>query len=522
MKALDVVPLPPADPHRGVRVFSDYRGPVRDACDVLVIGSGPGGAIVAKELAERGKDVVLLEEGPPFGAKDMRQEAHESLRRTMREAGTRTTRGSVFMPTIQAIALGGGSLVNSAISCRAPDWALDGWAERHGLASLGGGSLDAHYTAVEQFLGIAPTPDEVLGERNRLFKRGCDALGWSSEPTPRNVRQCKGSAECFTGCRNGAKQSMDVSYVPAAIRAGARVYTSVRAEHLTGDTRRVDGVRGHVVEPFTGRASHEARFDAKCVVLAAGCMQTPVIVQRSGIGNRSGQVGNHLHAHPGLTIMGIYPHRVEPWQGATQGFHSLEFLREGMKLEVLWGPPALLAMRFPGFGLEFKEHLLAYDRMASFDVFVAAHRSTGRVRAPLFGWNPRIDFEIHPEDMALLQKGLCRLVELSFAAGAERVLPGIHGVPDVLTPATGVGPLANAKVAPRDTTVGATHLFGTTRMGTDPRTSVTDAWGKFHEVDNLYAADTGLFPDSTAVNPMLTCMALAHRIAGGIADRSLG
>src|SRR3954467_10474200 len=104
-----------SDPHRGVKVFADYDGEIRTACDVLVIGSGPGGAVVAKELAEAGRDVILLEEGPPFGKKDFVQEAGASLHRTFREGGSRAARGNLFMPTMQAIALGGGSLVNSAI-----------------------------------------------------------------------------------------------------------------------------------------------------------------------------------------------------------------------------------------------------------------------------------------------------------------------------------------------------------------------------------------------------------------------
>jgi choline dehydrogenase-like flavoprotein len=518
--SLDVLRDRPANPHAGVKVFADYRGPVRDKCDVLVVGSGPGGAVVAKELAERGKDVVLLEEGPPYGAKDMRPEASQVMQRTLREAGTRTTRGNFYMPTMQAIALGGNSLINSAISCRAPDWSLDKWAERHGLTDLRAGSLDEHYEAVEKFLGIADTPSDVLGERNLLFKRGCDALGWASAPTPRNAPGCKGSAECFSGCRNGAKQSTDVSYVPAAIRAGARVYTSVRAEHLVGDARRVRAMRGRTIEPFTWREGDEVEIEAKHVVLAAGCVQTPVIMLRSGIGNASGQVGENLRAHPGLAVMGIYDHAVDPWKGATQGYHSLHFLEEGMKLEVLWAPPGILAVRFPGFGAEFKDFLLQFDRMAPFDVFIDAKHSTGRVKPRTRGWDPEIRYDMDDRDVALLQLGVVRLVELCWAAGAVAVLPGIHGVPDVLRSPDDTRYLREYVMQAKDGTIGGTHIFGTTRMGRDAKSSVTDSFGKCHEVDNLWVSDTGIFPDSPAVNPMLTCMALARRVAHRLADAS--
>jgi len=505
------------DPHAGVRRFSDYKGDVRDRCDVVVIGSGPGGSVAAKELAEAGLDVILLEEGPPIGPADMRQEAGDTLRRVFREGGLRVARGNGFFPTMQAIGLGGGSLVNSAICCRAPGWILDGWAEEHGLPELAGGGLDDDFAAVEAFLGVTATDEAIQGERNLLFKRGCEALGIAAEPTPRNVRGCKGSAECFTGCRNGAKQSTDVSHVPAAIRAGARVLTGARAEQILGDGRQVRGVRGRLIEPFTWREAGSFEIEARAVVLGAGCMASPLLLIRSGLGGP--HAGQHLKGHPGLAVYGVYPHKVEPWKGATQGYQSLAYLREGIKLEVLWAPPALLAVRFPGFGDEFKGHLLSFERMAPFDVIVSARHSGGSVRPLGRGMTPDIRYNLDPRDVAMLQKGLCLLTDIAWAAGAEAVQPGVHGVPPSLTRAQGTKPLRDATLHATDFTVGMNHVFGSTRMGGDPHQNVVDSWGKVHGVDNLYVCDTGVFPASPHVNPMLTCMALARRTARGIASR---
>lgn len=507
------------DPHRGVKVFAEYTGPIQASCEVLVVGSGPAGAVVAKELAEAGRDVILLEEGPPFGVKDFRQEAGLSMHRTLRESGSRATRGNAFLPTMQAIALGGGSLINSAICARSPAFVFDAWAERSGTTAITRASLDPHYDRVERFLFVAPTPMEVQGERNLRFKQGCDALGIASEPTFRNARGCKGSAECFTGCRNGAKQSTDVSYVPAAIRAGARVYTSVRAEHLLMQGRRALGMRGHVVEPFTQREGYPVEIRAEAVVLAAGCMQTPVILQKSGVATSSDLVGRELQLHPGLAVMALYDEPIDPWKGATQGYHSLHFLEEHIKLEVLWSPPAVLAARFPGFGHDFQGHLLSYDRMAPFDVIIAADHSRGTVRARRSGWDPDIRFDFAREDVELIQRGLAILSDICWASGARAILPGIHGVPDVITSKEDASILRTRRMTANDTISAANHAFGTTRMSRDPRRGVVDESGRCHDVDNLYIADTGIFPGSPAVNPMLTCMALADRIAQGIAAR---
>lgn len=501
-----------SDPHAGVRRFAEYgEKEIRDRCDVLVIGSGPGGGVAAKELAEAGLDVVLLEEGPPVGSDDMRQEVGETLRRLFREGGMRVARGNGFFPTMQAVVLGGGSVVNSAICCRTPGWVLDHWAEEYDLPELADGGLDDDFAAVEEFFGVTPTEEAIQGERNLLFKRGCEALGIDAEPTPRNVQGCKGSAECFTGCRNGAKRSVDISCVPAAIQAGARVYTSLRAEQLMTDGRQVLGVKGHQIEPFSWREAGRFQIDAKRVVLAAGCMATPLLMMHAGIGGT--HVGQHLKGHPGLAVYGLYPQKVEPWQGATQGYQSLAFLREGIKLEVLWAPPALLAVRFPGFGDEFKGHLLAFDRMAPFDVIVSAKHSGGSVRPLGRSMNPDILFHLDERDIASLQRGLCLLADISWAAGAEAIQTGVHGIPPVLTRAQGTTPIQNATLRATDFTVGMNHVFGTARMGGNHRTNVVNSWGKVHSMENLFICDTSVFPASPHVNPMLTCMALARRTA---------
>ena len=503
-----------------IRVFADYEPEraLRDEADVVVVGSGPCGAVVAKELAEAGRSVVLLEEGPPFTPEDFVLDGALSMARTMREAGLRATRGHV-MPTMQAIALGGGSLVNSAICVRPPAFVFDEWAARFELSQTSRADLDPHFDAVESFLGIAPTPDAVQGRRNLLFREGCQKLGISSESIPRNVRGCRGSGECFTGCRARAKQSMDLSYVPAALRAGARVYTSVRAEQVLHAGRRATGVSGRVVAPFTGRPGPAFEIAARAVVLSAGCMATPLLLLASGLANRSGQVGRNLQFHPGVAVMGVFPERVDPQFGATQGMQSLHFLRDGYKLETLWAPPAVLAVRLPGAGLALKERLAEIPHASIVDAIASCHHSLGSVRPRSQGsLEPALHWRLHPDDLPVLGQALRTIVDVLFAAGARKVLPGVHGLPDELGPGDAEA-LRRHRFRPSDFVMAANHAFCTTRMHGDPAAGVVDEWGRCHELDNLYVADTGVFPRCTSVNPMLTGMALAHRTAKALSGR---
>ena len=502
-----------------VLVFADYTDDFREDADVVVVGSGPTGAVVAYELAASGKRVVLLEEGPPFTPEDFVLEGGLSMTRTLREGGLRATRGYV-VPTMQAICLGGGSLVNSAICPRAPAFALDAWCTNFELARTTRKDLDPHYDAVGEFLGIAPTPDDVQGPRNLLFRDGCRALGYSSEPIPRNVRGCRGSGECFTGCRSRAKQSMDVSYVPAAIRAGARVLTSARVERVEVSGARAQAVTGRVVAPFTGKPGPRFRVTAREVVLAAGCVATPVILMKSGnLANRSGQVGRNLQFHPGVAITGVFPERTHPQFGATQGYQSLQFIEEGFKLETLWAPPAVLAVRTPGFGHEFKRRLSEAPFSATWDAIGSCHRSLGHVAPRRRSMDPVLHYRLDEQDVMILQRALHVLAEIFFAAGATKIQPGVHGLPEEMRSLSEADVLRSKPMRPTDLIVGGNHVFCTTRMHGDPKQGVVDEDGKCHDLENLWIADTGIFPRCSSVNPMFTGMALAHRQAGAIAER---
>jgi len=278
-------------------------------------------------------------------------------------------------------------------------------------------------------------------------------------------------------------------------------------------------VRGHVVEPFTGREGPAVEIAAQTVVLAAGTMATPVLLQKSDLGPASGWVGKDLQLHPGLAIMAIYDEPIDPWKGATQGYHSLHYLEQKIKLEVLWAPPAVLAARLPGIGHDYQRTLLQYDRMAPFDVIIAAERSRGTVRARRSGWDPDITFNFDQADMSLLQRGLAILSDICWASGAVGVLPGVHGVPELIESKADAEVLRTRKLVPADAVSAANHAFGTTRMSRRPEDGAVDEDGRLHGVEGLYVADTGIFPGSPAVNPMLTAMALADRIALGIAAR---
>jgi len=273
-----------------------------------------------------------------------------------------------------------------------------------------------------------------------------------------------------------------------------------------------------VIAPFSGGSGrgrgHRFRIAAKAVVLAAGCTATPVLLKHSDdLANASGQVGENLQFHPGIAIAGVFPDAVDPQFGATQGYQSLAFLDEGFKLETLWAPPPLLSMRFPGLGAELQSIFAEIPQMAIWDAIVSANRSLGRVRARFRSLDPVLHWTIHPEDAAIGRRSLHVIAQLLFAAGARKILPGVQGIADVMTNVEQARVLDSDAVQPGNLVMGGNHVFCTTRMHGDPTRGVVDEDGRCHDLENLYIADTGIFPQCPSVNPMLTGMALARRQA---------
>lgn len=498
-----------------VREHSDYDRALALDCDVCVVGSGPAGTLLAHHLASAGVDVVILEAGPVMHQRDRGGEAGETLARWFWQGGMRTTKGNVVIPTLQARCLGGGSVVNSGICMRAPDFVFEDWAKQHGVHGLTAEIMAGHYDTVERFLGVRPVQEDVQGRRNELFRVGAEALDFQVEPLRRNEHNCRGSGECITGCRSGAKQSMDRRGIPEVLKAGGRVYTSVQVDRLFRNGGRVRGVSGAVVDPLTGRRSHRVQVQSRCTVLAAGALATPLILQRSS--HRDDRVGANLRMHPGAIMLGVFDEDVAPWEGATQGFHVNGFLDEGIKLESMWITQSIIGGLHAGVGDELGRSLDESGRMASWAVWVNGEDSVGSVRARPGGVT-RLRYHLGGGDVARLQEGHARLAEMFFAAGARSVVPGIHGLAPRLYD-DAAEQIRRATLAPQDIQPVANHVFGTTAMGADPRRHVTDSFGAVYGLDDVYVCDTGLFPSSPMANPMLTAMALADRQAEILTER---
>lgn len=488
-------------------------GALDDVFDVVIVGSGAAGAAAAHTLTGAGLSVGIVEEGPWLKTKDIAQDVHGTFGRVMRQSGMQVLQGRAYMPMLQGRCVGGSTLVNSAIAWRIPEDVVDDWSSRWGLGGrISMRALEPHFDALERELSVREVDPSVLGENNRLFVEQAKKQGFEAAPMRRYDRGCKGSGMCLTGCPNGAKQGMSVTYVPWSLQRGARIFTSCAA-------LRVDIAGGRAVAVIARSASgHLVTVRARrAVLIAASTVQTPNILRRSGV--RAAALGRHFQAHPGLAMGGLFPSSrpIQMAFGATQGAESTHFRKsDRFKLETISLPPDLAGARIPGVGLELSERLAQLAHVAVWAAQVRAE-AEGVVTS---GWGgaDRVRYTMTTRDLEAARKACTLIATMLFEGGAREVWPGIYGVPSVLRSIDEVRLLAAAPLEPRSYNFIATHLFGAARMGPDPRTSVVGLDFGVHGVDALHVVDSSVFPTNLGVNPQHTIMAMSRLAASHLAD----
>ncbi len=493
----------------------------RIEADVCVIGAGAGGAVVAAELAEGGMSVVVLEEGHEHSADTFSARPPEMLARLYRDGGQTMTLGAPPIMLPLGSGLGGTTLVNSGTCFRTPPHVLDRWAREFGL-KVDERSLRPYFERVELALSVNEVTPELAGGNAAVARRGAERLGWSHGYLRRNARGCVGSGVCAFGCPTSAKQHTGITYVPRAERAGARIVTGARVERvlvksgadrsaprgnriaLSNAHRDAQPAASGVRARMASGAAVEVR--AATVIVAAGTIHTPLLLARSGLGGASGQLGRNLSLHPATAVFARMDEIVDMAKGVPQSFYVDEFAGEGIVFEGVAGPPAYAAMSLPLSGARHAAAMADYRHLAQFGVMVS-DSSRGSVRT--LAGRPLIRYDLAEADLRRFRIGLARMRELFEAAGAREVhLP----LPDGVSP---------ERARLRDLKLMAFHPLGTARADARPTHGVIDSELEVHGVRGVYVADGSAVPSSLGVNPQMTIMALATRLAFGLLGRDM-
>jgi choline dehydrogenase-like flavoprotein len=483
----------------------DWHGGDLD-CDVVIVGTGAGGAVVGRELAERGFAVAFVEEGEHY-----RRDAFDGslVRAHQRFYRAAASIGNVVMPIFMGRLVGGSTAINGGTCFRTPAWILDRWCEDLGTDELSRVAMEPHFVRVESTLDVAPAMQPENGPIAGVIGRGCDALGWRHFAIRRNARGCSGLGFCDLGCGTDAKRSTNLSYIPPALERGAVLLTGCRVERVIVEDGRAIGVEG--VSP-SGRR-HRVR--GRVVVLAGGSVPTPMLLLKQGLANKSGQVGRNLTLHPSASVAGLFDETIDPANHIPQGYACDEFLREGQLIAAAQPTPNVAAQIFQLAGRSLMDVLDRLEQIASIGLCVRDATANGRVWREV-GGRPAITYSITREDRDRLHSGMVRMFQILVAAGAKRLYAGRASLP-AFEPHQ-LDHFRRSTPSPSDLALASYHPLGTCKMGRDPKTSVVGLDHQAHEVPGLYIVDGSTVPSAPGVNPQLTIMAMATRAAVKIAE----
>jgi choline dehydrogenase-like flavoprotein len=487
--------------------------------EVCVIGSGAGGAVVAKELAEAGRDVVLLEQGGHYTKVEFTQREDEMMPLLYEDMGQRATVDQSII-ILQGRNVGGSTVHNLCYCFRTPEPILEKWKREDGLRDMSYAQMLPSFERVERMLKVKEIPEHQINKLNHKIREGCEKLGYHGMVSKHNRENCTTSGFCLLGCPFDAKQSMLITYIPAADKAGARIYANCAVAKIVAQGRRVRAVEGMVVDALQ-RPRHKLRVEAQVVVLSAGAINSPQILLNSGIANSSRQIGKNLHLHPSVLLAGIYDEDINGYTGIPQSYYVDEFIDlekdpdSGYILMPVYGFPVATATQLPGFGREHSEIMHSFHRTVG--ILVLMHdQSAGVVEVGRNG-KPQISYKINAKEQQLFLDGMKHCAEILFAGGAKKVLAPYED-PLWLKPGDDLRAIDRRGLRANEIPIASTHPQSTCRMGEDPRRSVVNSWCQSHDLKNLFVCDMGVFPSSLGAPPQITTASIADRTAGYIKD----
>jgi choline dehydrogenase-like flavoprotein len=494
--------------------------------DVCVVGSGAGGGVAAARLAAAGRSVIVLEAGPPDQAADFDQREIVGMQRLYLDQGTTASR-DLGVAILAGSCVGGGTSINWQTCLRTPDFIRDEWAERSGIRAFADDTFTRALDAVCDRLSVSTT-ESVRNGNNAPLERGCTKLGYPWTDIARNSRGCDQAqcGYCVFGCRVGGKQSTTNTYLRDAQQTGGvTIVAACKADRLRMERGQVVGVQATARDDRTG-ARHPVRLNTRTVVVAAGGLETPAFLLRSGI--EHSQLGRNLYLHPTTAIAGRYDDPVRGWIGAPQTVLCDEFGRlrgnYGFRLETPPIHPGLMSMAQPWHGA--RDHRARMQQLGNVSAFIVLtrDRQSGRVTVDDEG-RAMVHYKVGRMERELLQEGMAIASKVHWAAGATEIHT-LHSRDHTFRrSATGRATdidsfcreVLTLPVNANRCAVFSAHQMGTARMGADPRRDVCDERGEVYGVAGLYVADTSLFPASSGVNPMITVMALSQMVSARIA-----
>ena len=482
-------------------------------CEVLVVGTGAGGAVVAKELAQKGHAVAMLEEGKFHKRNEFTGEPIARVKKFWKDNGLNFSLGNTSISVPLGKMVGGTTAINSGTCFRTPDPVFKEWNEKFMFPKeFSAQGFSAYFEKVEEHISVQAGEERYLGNLKAPILKGCREMGSEMYPLPRNAEGCDGDGTCIFACPKDAKKSTNVSYVPMALKAGAMLYTGLSLKQLLRKGNRVIGAVARGNDSY-GRVKQLNIF-AENIVLSCGSIYSPLLLKENNF--RLKNIGRNLSLHPGHGLIGKFKNEMDQWFGIPQGI-GIE--KHGLKdtcFEGYYLPPSLLGALLPFNGSELMRLMSSFKYLGQYG-FMVRDENNGRVfMGP--AKMPFIHYNLSDASIEKLKLGSSFLAELMLRGGAEYVYTGVASK-KIVKSIKEAKEISQMKLKASDFALLGAHPLGTCKMGKNPEEAVVDFENKVFGLENLYVMDGSVIPSSLGVNPQVTIMAFATRAAEIIASK---
>lgn len=480
--------------------------------DVLIIGSGAGGSVVAAELAAAGKDVLIIDKGPAASDAELGRGEASGMQQFYERAGSFTT-DDKSMAILAGSGLGGGTTVNWMTCLAPPDDVRREWAQEYGFTGADSQSFAASISAVKQRLGLSQPTTE--NRQNQLLAAGCEKLGLSHQHLFRNASDCSNCSFCGYGCHAGGKNDARRTFLTEAQSHGARILPHTQVTKIT--IRNGSAIGAEAVHTNAAGESRSITIQSKAVVVATGAIYTPHLLINSGLTNE--HIGRNLHLHPTTATYAIYDRPVRSWEGVPQSrmcdaFADLNGKGFGVRLETAPAHPGLWASSLPWDSAQSHHSLMQQLEYLSNIIILTRDQHSGRVIVKP-NQLPQIRYSLYGEDCYHLMRGVYESLAIHRAAGASRIF-----APNFPSQSFSGGTddefekfrLSVMSRGYRPNSIGlySAHQLSSCRIGGSPKVGAVKPNGETYEVANLFVADGSVLPTASGVNPMISIMATAH------------
>lgn len=505
-----------------IHTYEEYKRGERRVIkgDVCVIGSGCGGSMVAKELASRGVKVILLEEGVYMPPDKFNQRDDDMLPKLYRLGGMQMTT-SYLINVLEGRCVGGGSVINAADCVMTHREVFEMWQKNYGL-KIDWNELEECAKEVEKEIGVSKIDENEVNRNNRLLLDECRRRGFKVDTFHSNRINCVECGYCMIGCRYNAKQSALITLIPEAVRNGAEVYSSAFVKSLKAKDKKVVMAEGMFLDPQTSRTIGRFEVYADAFFLTAGAIHSPNIIFNSNM-SVSEYLGKNLSLQPQTPVVGIFDEEVVSYRGIPQAVYCNEFEEidsqngyGGFRIESIMVGPGMSSQFIPGIGKDAHRLMKNYKNISAVLVLFP-DKPSGYLKR----WHtpqPEIYYTLSDEIKMRMKKGIKTACEIFLDCGAkEVVLPFEKGF--TIKNKAELSIIDKIDVEKALIKCVSAHPQGTMRMS-EGKDGVISSDFKVKGYENLYVADSSIFPTTSSSHIMMPIYAFAKLAARRFLKRS--